>query len=179
MAGLGMTLQTPKVLIEPELDPENENGHILTELDETDERFKEIDIDFKNAGMKVLKLEMLQNNHLWKRYATERNLILEQREKIDSGFKLNERYLYHGTSAKKSYICDEGLDSRMSKEGCFGKGIYFSDFPKKCIKYAKKGKGEDSHILLVRVILGEAKLVQQLLYEVGWFPDAILRNLDS
>ncbi|RUS81602.1 hypothetical protein EGW08_010615 [Elysia chlorotica] len=158
MSGLGMTLQKPSPLTEPEVASSNGKHHSLTVLSESDERFKEISIDFKNAGMGVTKVEMLQNGILWKRYATEREMIIEQRQKTGTDFKLNERYLYHGTSVKKSYICDEGLDSRMSNEGCFGKGIYFSDFPKKCIKYAQRGNGDESYILLARVILGDPKV---------------------
>lgn len=153
-----MTLQTPPSLSEPEIDAGDDKHHTLTVLNNSDERFKEIAIDFNNAGMNVTQVEMLANKHLWKRYATEREMILEQRKKSDPDFKLNERYLYHGTTMKKSYICDEGLDSRMSNEGCFGKGIYFSDFPKKCVKYAKKGNGDESYILLARVILGVPKV---------------------
>ncbi|GFR81892.1 poly [ADP-ribose] polymerase [Elysia marginata] len=158
MSGLGMTLQTPSPLTEPKADADDGKHHTLTLLSDSDERFQEIAIDFKNAGMRVTQVEMLANGILWKRYATEREMILEQRKKTDPDFKLNERYLYHGTSMKKSYICDEGLDSRMSNEGCFGKGIYFSDFPKKCVKYARKGNGDESYILLARVILGVPKV---------------------
>ena len=78
MSGLGMTLQTPPQLVEPNVD----GSHTLTTLERTDQRFQEISVDFKNAGMNVIQVEMLQNSVLWKRYATERNLILEQREKI-------------------------------------------------------------------------------------------------
>ena len=81
MSGLGMTLQTPLPLTEPEAEASDGKNHILTVLDESDQRFQEISIDFKNAGMSVNQVEMLQNGILWKRYVTEREMILEQRKK--------------------------------------------------------------------------------------------------
>ena len=40
-------------------------------------------------------------------------------------FSLNEKYLYHGTRANRLRLCEEGLDHRLSYQGCFGRGIYF------------------------------------------------------
>ncbi|XP_059165354.1 uncharacterized protein LOC131947921 isoform X2 [Physella acuta] len=159
MDGLGMTNQEPEPLTEPEPSNQDEpEDHFqLEELDKKNKVYREVTIDFENAGLKVVKIEKLINIHLCKRYITERDLMLSQRLKIDPDFKLNEKYLYHGTTAKKDYICEEGLDSRMSKQGCFGKGIYFSNYPKKCVRYAEKEGGSESFILLMRVILGDSK----------------------
>lgn len=155
-----MTLQEPDLLEEPDevKITANDEVFLLNELKPDDRSYKEINIDFENAGLQVIKIEKLTNPHLCKRFITERNLMLGQRKLVDPNFKLNEKYLYHGTSAKKAYICEEGLDSRMSKQGCFGKGIYFSDYPKKCVKYAEKQGNEEHFILLMRVILGEPKV---------------------
>ncbi|CAG5133980.1 unnamed protein product [Candidula unifasciata] len=157
-SGLGMALQEP--LFEPNLseDTEDSSTYSLTTVSENDNVYKEVCIDFDNADLTVLKIERLTNSHLWKRYETERNLMIKQRRNLDPDFTLNEKYLYHGTSALKSFICEEGLDSRMSKEGCFGKGVYFSDFPRKCVKYAERGENSESFILLVRVIRGTPKI---------------------
>ncbi|CAL1530918.1 unnamed protein product [Lymnaea stagnalis] len=160
LVGLGMALQEPDTLVEPDEIIMNaiDEAFLLDELNPDDKSYKEIKIDFENAGLKVTKIEKLTNAHLCKRYITERNLMLGQRKLADPNFQLNEKYLYHGTSAKKLFICEEGLDSRMSKQGCFGKGIYFSDYPKKCVKYAEKQGNEEHFILLMRVILGEPKI---------------------
>ncbi|XP_055867525.1 uncharacterized protein LOC106052166 isoform X2 [Biomphalaria glabrata] len=155
MEGLGMTNQVPESLVEPD-DP-FDSPFLLQELNPTDRSYREIEIDFENADLKVIKVEKLRNAHLCKRYLTERKLMLEQRLSLDPQFNLNEKFLYHGTSTKKDFVCEEGLDSRMSKQGCFGKGIYFSDYPKKCLKYAERG-GHNNFILLMRVILGESKM---------------------
>ena len=42
-----------------------------------------------------------------------------------SDFQLNETYLFHGTIVPKNDICEEGLDTRLSSEGRFGRGTYF------------------------------------------------------
>jgi hypothetical protein len=160
MTGLGMALQEPEPLFEPVFLEEDDDNRpfTLTTVNSNEAMYKEICIDFENADIIVVSIEKLTNLHLWKRYVTERDLMLQQRLNIDSDFKLNEKYLYHGTSVLKSDICEEGLDSRMSKQGCFGKGIYFSDYPRKCIKYAEKGDTTESFILLMRVILGTPKV---------------------
>ncbi|BFY97584.1 hypothetical protein BsWGS_00624 [Bradybaena similaris] len=160
-AGLGMALQEP--LFEPYFSEDNEenSAFTLTPVSQNDSVYKEVCIDFDNADLTVVKIERLNNSHLWKRYVTERDLMISQRTNIDPDFKLNEKYLYHGTSVLKAYICEDGLDSRMSKEGCFGKGIYFSDYPRKCVKYAEKGEGAESFILLVRVIRGIPKIYEK------------------
>uniref|UniRef100_A0A0B6ZRX6 Poly [ADP-ribose] polymerase n=1 Tax=Arion vulgaris TaxID=1028688 RepID=A0A0B6ZRX6_9EUPU len=163
MAGLGMALQEPEPLAEQFSfgDHEETEDFSLVPVSSNENIYKEIFIDFENADIAVVKVERLKNPHLWKRYVTERDLMSSQRTNIDPGFKLNEKYLYHGTSALKSYICEEGLDSRMSKRGCFGKGIYFSDYPRKCVKYAEKGESGASFILLMRVILGTPKVYEK------------------
>ncbi|KAH9505164.1 hypothetical protein Btru_058861 [Bulinus truncatus] len=164
MEGLGMSVQEPEEF--QKLTDHNDHvmlvdtcsSYSLQELNPKDRAYKEIQIDFENAGLTVILVEKLYSAHLCQQYLTERKLILDRRLSRDPDFKLNEKFLYHGTSAKKSYICEESLDSRMSKQGCFGKGIYFSDYPKKCLKYAEKGGGNEHFILLTRVILGESKV---------------------
>merc|ERR1712025_1154073 len=54
-------------------------------------------------------------------------------------------------------IFEEGFDTRMSSPGNFGRGIYFSDDPKKCDWYCKGGVG--ARVMFVaQVILGDAKV---------------------
>lgn len=45
--------------------------------------------------------------------------MLRQRDDV------NMQLLYHTSSAEPHLICDEGLDNRLSRNGSFGKGIYF------------------------------------------------------
>ena len=70
---------------------------------------------------------------------------------------LHERLLYHTANATVGAIFDEGFDTRMSSPGNFGRGIYFSDDPKKCDRYWKGGAG--TRVMFVaQVILGDAKV---------------------
>lgn len=86
MEGLGMTLQEPEPLTEPLNQDEPEDHFILDELDKNSKVYKEVTIDFENAGLKVVKIEKLINIHLCKRYITERDLMLSQRFKIGKLF---------------------------------------------------------------------------------------------
>lgn len=111
--------------------------------------------EMKSAGIQLTKIQRLENIHLLDRFKSETEHIKKRRQ---LGFNMNIKYLYHGTKVDKSRVCEEGLDQRLSRMGFFGKGIYFSDNPLKCIHYAKDSKDlEESYILKCRVILGESK----------------------
>ncbi|XP_041366699.1 uncharacterized protein LOC121381447 [Gigantopelta aegis] len=139
--------------------PVNESGQLYTlnPLFPGEDEYETIATDFCLADLEVLKIERLQSLILLRRFRQEQEHLLEMRQ---SGFQLNARYLYHGTTVNKVRICEEGLDARLSMTGCFGRGIYFSDNPKKCIQYVKRSAsndGEDTFMLMCRVILGHAK----------------------
>eukprot|EP01043_Picozoa_sp_COSAG02_P057450 COSAG02_NODE_6979_length_3251_cov_2.897843_1_plen_360_part_00 len=70
---------------------------------------------------------------------------------------LHERPLFHTTQATTETIFREGFDSRLSNQGCFGRGIYFSDVPKKCDKYWT-GQPDARVMFIAQVLLGEAKV---------------------
>ncbi|XP_061186073.1 uncharacterized protein LOC133194115 [Saccostrea echinata] len=107
------------------------------------------------AGLDVVQVERLQNLDSLEKFKAEMKHMARRRNSDDD---LNVRYLYHGTSVDKTCICEEGLDQRLSRMGYFGKGIYFSDNPLKCLNYARSSdtKGE-SYLLKCRVILGDQK----------------------
>jgi hypothetical protein len=75
----------------------------------------------------------------------------------DAANVLHERPLFHTTGATTETIFQEGFDSRLSKQGCFGRGIYFSDDPKKCDKYWR-GQSDARVMFIAQVLLGEAKV---------------------
>ncbi|XP_063421355.1 uncharacterized protein LOC134706388 [Mytilus trossulus] len=110
--------------------------------------------EMKSVGIQITKIERLENIHLLDRFKSETEHIKKHRQ---LGFNMNIQYLYHGTKVDKSRIGEEGLDQRLSRMGFFGKGIYFSDNPLKCIHYAKDSNLEESYILKCRVILGDSK----------------------
>ncbi|KAK7500734.1 hypothetical protein BaRGS_00007978 [Batillaria attramentaria] len=138
-----------------ELDPYTD--YCLVPLSPVDREYNAITVDFEEAGLRVIKVERLQNHYLLDRFKREKEHLLQTRP---SDFELNERYLYHGTQADRLRLCEEGLDARLSFQGCFGRGIYFSDNPRKCMQYANVCRAQgDEHAMIVvcRVILGESK----------------------
>lgn len=148
--------------------PYNENGipvnwtsnckqsiYDIVTLNRGEKEYDYICDEMKSVGIQITKIERLENIHLLDRFKSETEHIKKHRQ---LGFNMNIKYLYHGTKVDKSRICEEGLDQRLSRMGFFGKGIYFSDNPLKCIHYAKDSKYlEESYILKCRVILGEPK----------------------
>lgn len=134
--------------------------YCLVALSPMDREYSAITVDFEEAGLKVVSVERLQNTMLLERFNHEKEQLLKLRP---PDFELNERYLYHGTQANKHCLCEEGLDHRLSFQGCFGRGIYFSDNPRKCMQYATStssnldSNGTHPMILVCRVLLGESK----------------------
>lgn len=70
----------------------------------------------------VVSVHRIQNMRLWKRYKCEMELMLDG---AHFGYILNQAWLYHVTSASVKTVCEEGLDPRLAREGCFGRGTYF------------------------------------------------------
>ncbi|KAK3109173.1 hypothetical protein FSP39_024638 [Pinctada imbricata] len=129
---------------------------ILVELHPGQSEYDQIEEELQGAGVDIVQVTRLQNVHLLDRFKSEMDDLIKRRHK---GFDLNVRYLYHGTTVNKRNICEEGLDQRLSRMGFFGKGIYFSDNPLKCVHYTNsdcKG-GEEAYLLKCRVILGTQK----------------------
>lgn len=141
------------------------NIHNVIVLEQGMGEYDSIKGEMEQAGLIVTKIERLENIYLLNRFKTETEDIIKHRRK---GFNVNIRYLYHGTKVDKSRICEEGLDQRLSRMGYFGKGIYFSDNPLKCVHYAKDHQSlEESYILKCRVILGESKHFPKGEYDIS------------
>ena len=76
------------------------------------------------VGYTVTKMQRIQNQLLWNRLQSEKQLMRQNRP---VGRDLNEMLLYHTTTAPKGVICEEGLDQRLSGQnykndfGNFGK----------------------------------------------------------
>lgn len=71
------------------------------------------------AGFTVNRVQRIQNESLWQRLCYEKQLMLRDRPDV------NEQLLYHTSRSSIPVICEEGLDLRLSRNGCFGSGIYF------------------------------------------------------
>ena len=87
----------------------------------TDE-WSRITLTVQQCGFVVSRLQRIQNQSLWQRLTYEIQLMKENRS---IGFQINKTLLYHTSRAQKLVVCEEGLDPRLSQQGCFGRGIYF------------------------------------------------------
>ena len=78
----------------------------------------------KNAGFTAKRLQRIQNIKLYQRLQFEKESMKTERAE-EEDYQLNERLLYHTSSAGVPVICGEGLDQRLSHKGRFGSGVYF------------------------------------------------------
>ncbi|XP_060081815.1 uncharacterized protein LOC132561101 [Ylistrum balloti] len=137
----------------------------LIELHPGQMEYDKILDEFTDTGIQITRIERIQNLYLLDRFKSEMEDTARRRH---PGFDLNIRYLYHGTKADKSRICEEGLDQRLSRMGYFGKGIYFSDNPLKCVYYTEDMDSlGDAYILKCRVILGDSKCFPEGQYDIA------------
>ncbi|XP_053374203.1 uncharacterized protein LOC123531352 [Mercenaria mercenaria] len=137
----------------------------LVKLKKGEPEFDIIAKEFERVNIKIKGIERIQSNRSLKRFQDELEDVHRHRNET---FSPNIRYLYHGTSVEKDRICEEGLDQRLSRMGYFGKGIYFSDNPLKCVHYSDdpaKKNPDEAYILKCRVILGDAKVYAKGCYD--------------
>ncbi|KAK3592762.1 hypothetical protein CHS0354_003195 [Potamilus streckersoni] len=128
---------------------------ILVELKPGQLEYEKISADFSREEIKVSKIQRLQNmNHL-DRFKSE---VEEIKKTYGNDLNPNIRYLYHGTCIEISRICEEGLDQRLSRTGQFGKDIYLSDSPIKCLYNSDfVNHPERAIILKCRIVLEDCK----------------------
>jgi hypothetical protein len=86
--------------------------------------YDEVIKPLKDAGMQPLTVKRIQNLLLYRRLQLEKKLMEESHVHV-AGWNVNERNLFHVTSVSQTVIAEEGLDLRLSRQGCFGTGIYF------------------------------------------------------
>ena len=80
----------------------------------------------KVSAAKIIRVERIQNSKLWSTFCQEDDFI---REKL--GKDSNIRRLFHGTGTTSPDLIysksEEGFDHRYSKEGLWGRAIYFAE----------------------------------------------------
>ena len=102
----------------------------------------------------IQKLERIQNQWLWEKYAQHRTRI----HKKNKG-KIEEEDLFHGTrdtDPSLIYKGEEGFDMRFSSGGTWGEGNYFAVDASYSDRYAHLVCGEIYQMFLTRVITGES-----------------------
>jgi len=106
----------------PNCAPSTVKKYHLIDISPASEEWNRVTAPFTRVGYMVTKIQRIQNQRLLNRFHFERQSMKDERP---AGRDLNEMLLYHTTSASKEVICEEGLDQRLSRQGRFGRGIYF------------------------------------------------------
>ena len=106
----------------PNCAPNAVRKYHLIDISPASEEWSRVTAPFTRVGYMVTKIQRIQNQRLLNRFHFERQSMKDERP---AGRHLNEMLLYHTTSASKEVICEEGLDQRLSRQGRFGRGIYF------------------------------------------------------
>ena len=101
----------------------------------------------------IVKIERVENAEAYVKFAYKYESV-----SAIKGAPLETKLLFHGTSKTSPYLISadpSGVDSRMSKAGCWGKGSYFA----KSARYSHSFRhvlGENySSILLCEVLIGD------------------------
>ena len=110
-------LHKPYHLIHLSLADDPDNEQLVDTL-----TTQKIIYSFIKCGLQAVKIWRIQNPTLWRRYDAEKACMIVERGKE---YNLNEELLFHTSRSPTATICAEGLDMRVSRTGCFGKGIYF------------------------------------------------------
>lgn len=97
----------------------------------------------------IINIHRIQNTYLMKKFIDMRQNDIENN-------KLNYDELFHFSKSPEIIISD-GLDQRNSVGGNFGKGIYLSSSPFKCIQYNLNKDKLTSKLFRVSVLLGNNK----------------------
>jgi len=142
----------------------------------------------------VEKVERIENENLWKKYSIQRDLMSSRPEQkcyeiipnietnsnnwemdlshLDS--KINESYLFHGTSQFVSEIIKfQGFDERVANlQGYFGGGIYFGQNCSKSDEYCGKKDQINCMMFLSRVLIGDPFISLQV--KKGYFSFLLL-----
>ena len=103
----------------PNCPPSNKGKYHLIDVAYNCPEWSVVSTPLTQAGFVVNRVQRIQNESLWQRLCYEKQLMLRDRSDV------NEQLLYHTSKSSIPIICEEGLDLRLSRNGCFGSGIYF------------------------------------------------------
>ena len=99
----------------------NRQYHLI-EVEREQDEWLGVTSPLTEAGFTVLRLQRIQNIRLYQRLQFEKHSMQNGKSE---GYKVNERLLFHTSSADVLVICREGLDQRLARSGRFGTGVYF------------------------------------------------------
>uniref|UniRef100_A0A7S1PKE8 Poly [ADP-ribose] polymerase n=1 Tax=Percolomonas cosmopolitus TaxID=63605 RepID=A0A7S1PKE8_9EUKA len=102
----------------------------------------------------ITSVERIQSVHLWKKYASHRQ-VLEQRR----GKKMTELSLFHGTRSTQPSVIfesEKGFDRTHSRKDClFGSGFYFAKNSRYSVSYASVTPDGKRQMFVARVLVGD------------------------
>ena len=106
-------------------------------------------------SVQIIKLERIQNRWLWDRYTFSKQRMKEKNRGV-----VNEKELFHGTSAtppEKIFKSEHGFDFRIcSREGLWGIGTYFAVNARYSGYYAHTSSDYSKQLILAKVLTGES-----------------------
>ncbi|XP_072256056.1 protein mono-ADP-ribosyltransferase PARP12-like [Pyxicephalus adspersus] len=135
-----------------------EVGYKLIPLASSSEEYKTIQSMFQrtlpSTTEQIQSIERIQNLALWEVYQWQKELM----KKKNGGQKVDERRMFHGTSANLvDAICQQNFDWRIcgAHGTAYGKGSYFARDASYSHKYCKNTKSEQCIMFVARVLVGD------------------------
>ena len=128
----------------------------LVKLEQTDKDYLMVKVFFDKTmnGTKIHSIKRIQNKSLFHLYWNAKQHLSKNKSMI------NEKYLFHGSkenNPKEIYNGkDCGFDMRLSKDGMWGKAIYFAENASYADNYAfTTTKSKRKQIIFAYVLVGE------------------------
>eukprot|EP01083_Nonionella_stella_P247820 858783_1 len=112
-------------------------------------------------NVQIINIESIENKYLFDQYYDQKQLVL----KYVGADKLNERYLFHGTTQQAmADIVQDGFRKEYSKRARFGEGTYFATSAGYAAQYCQARHSEPGNahgkrtykMLVCKVICGES-----------------------
>ncbi|KAL2096505.1 hypothetical protein ACEWY4_008653 [Coilia grayii] len=104
---------------------------------------------------RILKIMRVQNPFLWEKYKRKKEYMSRRMSEVDR--MLNERHLFHGTSADVvEGICKHNFDPRVCGKHAtmFGQGSYFARKAVYSHNFAKRSPKGKHYMFLAKVLTG-------------------------
>eukprot|EP00347_Sterkiella_histriomuscorum_P013563 403364236 len=130
------------------------------ELKSTSEEFKKIKDLFYNGGCRepIYKIFRIQNRDVWGRFQQEKNKL-----RIKNGSDPLVYDLFHGTRETIPELVhsgDEGFDIRFSKQGMWGRAIYFAARSDYSHQYSYVNPLGGRGMFVANVLIGDTVLLE-------------------
>jgi len=132
--------------------PQSKNCEMVPVEENSPEWFNVSDRVTSTLNITITAIERIQNLQLWANYNYEKNKLV----KIG---RAQELQLFHGTSEtdpNEIYNGEYGFDICFSRNGLWGRGIYFAEDASYSADYAHKLDGGFQQFFLVNVCVGDS-----------------------